>query len=112
MDPSLPANPLPACPSSPNCVRETRAFALDPDSLFEQARAALDAIGAAQVKADAAARRLDAVFRVFVVKDDVAVIAAPHETGSVLHIRSASRVGYSDLGVNQRRVNRFFDQMK
>ena len=33
--------------------------------------------------------------------------AADDPDASVLHIRSASRVGYSDLGVNARRVERF-----
>ena len=50
----------------------------------------------------------DALFAVLVFKDDVALLIEPHEDGTVLHIRSASRVGYFDFGVNRRRVRRFF----
>ncbi len=108
MAPSLPENPLPPCPSSPNCVRQTRAFALPADTLFGRAQHALEAIGPSTLNADPEARRLDAVFTVVFFKDDVALHVEPHEEGAVLHIRSASRVGYSALGVNRRRVARFF----
>jgi uncharacterized protein (DUF1499 family) len=36
--------------------------------------------------------------------DDVEFLADP--AAGVIHVRSASRVGYSDLGVNRRRVRR------
>jgi uncharacterized protein (DUF1499 family) len=61
-------------------------------------------------------RSVRTVFRVaFFFKDDVDVIIVPEgETGgrSALHIRSASRVGKSDLGVNRRRVDRFFQRLE
>jgi len=42
-----------------------------------------------------------------IFKDDVDVaVRARDDGGSALYVRSASRVGYSDLGVNQRRVER------
>ncbi len=107
--PHLPASPLPPCPASPNCVHETRLFDAPPDTLFQQARAALQSLGALQVEADA--RRLDAVFKVFFFKDDVALAVAPHDGSAVLHIRSASRVGHQDFGVNRRRVARFFEAL-
>lgn len=102
------ANPLPPCPGTPNCVRTSRHFANDPDTLFTSARSALEAIGAAGVTIDEATRSADAVFSVFFFKDDVALIVEPHDEGSMLHIRSASRVGRYDFGVNHRRVRRFF----
>lgn len=101
-----PPNPLPACPDSPNCVRTTWTYAVPADTLFETIRTALHATGADALTVDAATRRIDAVYRVVFFKDDVAVIAAPYGDGSALHIRSASRVGQSDLGVNGRRVRR------
>jgi len=52
--------------------------------------------------------RYHAVFRVFVFSDDVWVVVLPEAGGSRLHIRSQSRMGNSDLGVNRRRVERFF----
>ena len=108
MPASLPDNPLPPCPASPNCVRLSRHFDLPAETLFDRAQKALEALGPSELKAAPKKRRLDAVFTVFVFKDDVALCLEPHETGSVLHIRSASRTGYSDLGVNQRRVEGFF----
>ena len=45
MTSSLPENPLPPCPASPNCVRQTRPFALPADTLFDRAQQALEALG-------------------------------------------------------------------
>lgn len=111
MSDALPENPLVPCPDTPNCVRETRLFDFPADTLFARARTTLDAIGAATVQAHPEGRRLEAVFKVFFFKDDVTLAVEPHDGGSALHIRSASRVGQSDLGVNRRRVNRFFETL-
>lgn len=105
---SLPSNPLPACPGTPNCVRQSHIYAQLPDTLFAQAVLALDALRPIAATIDYDARTVDAVFRVFLFKDDVSLIVEPHAQGAVLHIRSASRLGKSDLGVNQRRIQRFF----
>ena len=111
----LPENPLPPCPASRNCERRAVPYDVPADSLFRAARQALDALGpvALRLPDGTAARRAEAVYRVALVfKDDVAVEVAPQEdagredAGSVLFVRSASRVGYSDLGVNRRRVER------
>ncbi|WP_457653675.1 DUF1499 domain-containing protein [Rhodocaloribacter sp.] len=109
-DPGL-ANPLPPCPSSPNCVRLSRLHAVDADTLFASARAALDALSPLSVVGDPAARSLDAVFRVGPFKDDVAIRVTREGDGSALHLRSAGRVGYSDFGVNGRRVRRFLEAL-
>lgn len=109
--PGAPANPLPACPKTPNCVLATRLFEMTPDALFERVRQALQRMGATQVEADPQVRRVDAVFQVFVFKDDVVVAVVPQSSGSALHIRSASRVGSYDWGVNRRRVDRFFETL-
>lgn len=107
----LPENPLPPCRRSSNCVRQTRLFDLSPDTLFAEAQAALEAVGASTLSATPETRRLDAVFTVFVFKDDVTLAVEPHEGGAALHIRSASRLGYRDYGVNRRRVRKFFDTL-
>ena len=72
---------------------------------------ALNVTDVASIESDPMARRVDAVFSVFLFEDDVAVMITPQTTGSALHIRSASRTGYSDLGVNRRRVQHFFETL-
>jgi uncharacterized protein (DUF1499 family) len=112
---SLPENPLPACPSSPNCHRESRAYERPPQDLFRAALAAVrDLSGltigrATEIERDALG--LHASFRVFVFTDDLDLRVAPHGGGSVLHVRSASRVGRSDLGTNRRRVRALFEAL-
>ena len=108
MPADLPENPLPPCPDVPNCVRETRRFKTSQKKLLSQALKALYAIKPATVEVDEDAYRIDAVFRVFLFKDDVAFLVEPDEQGAVVHIRSESRLGRGDLGVNRRRVDRFF----
>ncbi len=107
-DPGL-ENPLPVCPSSPNCVRVSRRVAMSPKAAWNAAHNALEAMGAATIEGKAPILRHDAVFNAFVFKDDVTVVIEPDGDSSALHLRSASRVGYSDLGVNARRVKRFFE---
>lgn len=102
----LPDNPLPPCRYPTNCVRVSQAFRLDPDTLFARVQAAVGALGPAELRSRPDERRLDAVDRVFVFKDDLAAIVRPHADGAVLHVRSASRVGRGDFGVNRRRVLR------
>jgi len=107
---SLPDNPLSDCPDTPNCERVARGYEAPPDTLYAAAERALESLGPVTLRRpdSSAARRLEAVYRVALIfKDDVAVEVAPREgAGSVLFVRSASRVGYSDLGVNRRRVER------
>lgn len=108
----MPENPLAPCPDTPNCERERRVFSFPADVLFERAQDALGEMGPLELAVQDGEQRIDAVFRVaFVFKDDVAVAVAPHDDGAVLFIRSASRVGKDDLGVNRRRVERFFERL-
>jgi uncharacterized protein (DUF1499 family) len=102
-----PSNPLPECPSSPNCERMSADYDVPADRLFADARDALAALGPVTLRADADSMRAHAVYRVALVfKDDVDVAVDSTATGSVLHVRSASRLGYDDLGVNRRRMQR------
>lgn len=110
---SLPDSPLAACPDSPNCERVSRGYDVAPDTLFDAAQKALDDLGPSSVEVQPDTQRVHAVYRVALIfKDDVHLAVGPHESGSVLHIRSASRVGYSDLGVNADRVERFFEALE
>jgi len=109
---SAAVSPLPPCPGSPNCEHVTRAYPLAADSLFQAATQALTAIDPISVETEADDRRARAVYRVALIfKDDVWVAVTPGDDRSHLHIRSASRVGYSDLGVNARRVQNFFEAL-
>jgi uncharacterized protein (DUF1499 family) len=110
-----PASPLPDCPDTPNCEHVARPFPAVPDTLFAAAQRALAALGPSELTVEPDDRRAHAVYRVALVfKDDVdvAVTPDPNGAGSVLYVRSASRTGHSDLGVNGRRVRRFLDRLR
>ncbi len=100
------------CPSRPNCVSSQsldKSHFVAPLSYEASAQEALS-----RVKAAAAAvsgrlaeerqgyLRFTFTSRLFRFVDDVEFIV--DEAAKVIHVRSASRLGYSDLGVNRRRV--------
>lgn len=95
--------PFKPCPDSPNC----HITSIDLKGTMTQAKGAikkvLQSMRAKQVKE--IQNGFDAVFQVFVFLDDVTIRFTGSEQNPTLWIRSASRVGYSDLGVNKRRVN-------
>lgn len=104
---AAPANPLPECPDTPNCVRTTLSYEQPADTLFGAVGHALAELEPIQYRCRRDARRATAVYRVAgIFKDDVSVAVTEQQKGSQLHLRSASRVGHSDLGVNARRVER------
>jgi uncharacterized protein (DUF1499 family) len=108
---------LAPCPSSPNCVCSTA----DPDDA-EHFVEPIAAHGSAEgtlrrirdlIESDARARivestdgSLHAVFTTpwLRFRDDVEFLVDPER--DVVHVRSASRVGHSDLGANRARVER------
>lgn len=100
---------LPPCPRSPYCA-SSAAGDVEPlafDGPVEAAMARLRALIEARPRTrivDAAGGFLHAEFRsrVFRFVDDVQCLADPR--AGVIHLRSASRVGWSDLGVNRRRL--------
>lgn len=117
-DPGL-ENPLLPCPGTPNCASVSRRFAVSPHRLHLALNAALREAGARDVQESGAAGSsegidLRGVFRAGLFLDDVHARVAKAGKGSTaadgpssaLHLRSASRVGTGDLGVNRRRVRR------
>ncbi|MCB9689998.1 MAG: DUF1499 domain-containing protein [Alphaproteobacteria bacterium] len=99
------------CPSSPNCVSsepdadEAHRVAPLPLAEMEALRAAVESIPRCrveQIEGDV----LHATCRTLVLRfvDDVH-LRIDHEAGTT-QVRSASRVGHSDLGVNGRRVEK------
>ena len=104
---------LAPCPSSPNCVSsfaDDELHRIAPLPFSGPAAAAIDSLAGivrslprTSVKA-ATETYLHAEFKsaIFRFVDDVEFLA--DEAAGVIHIRSASRVGSSDLGVNRKRV--------
>ncbi len=106
------ATSLPLCPNSPNCVssqadsdhfiapfkikgKPEDAFAALKKALSEQSRTVI-------TEASGTTLHAEATSLIFRFVDDVNAILDA-ESG-MIQVRSASRVGYSDFGVNRRRV--------
>jgi uncharacterized protein (DUF1499 family) len=111
---------LKPCPSTPNCVSSRES---DPARHVEplplrgsavEGMAALRQVILAMPRSRVVAEGpgvLHAEFRsmIFRFVDDVDFVA--DEPAGVIHVRSAARVGYSDLGVNRRRVEEIRDRL-
>jgi len=106
---------LPPCPESPNCVSSQAgdsahyiaplAAAPDPELAWRRLKAALGALPRLRVvEEDPDYLHAEATSRVFRFVDDVEFLL--DRDGGLIHVRSASRTGYSDFGVNRRRVER------
>jgi len=85
-----------------------------PDEAFAQAEAAarlmdweIVAVSPADYRIEATATSL-----LFGFKDDVVIRVTPHAEGSRIDVRSLSRVGISDLGVNARRIQEFMQRLE
>ncbi len=114
MPPPPPAiHQLAPCPDKPNCVSSLAAddahrvepLPLDgtPEEALERLREIIEAMPRATVD-ECGDGRLRARFHslIFRFVDDLEMVVDP--AAGVVHVRSASRVGHSDLGVNRRRV--------
>ena len=106
-------SPLKPCPFSPNCIIVSKSVKRDSQELFADAKNALTGAGAESVNPKSADLKIDALFRipVFGFNDDITIQIEENDHDSILHIRSASRVGFGDLGVNRRRVQRILSQL-
>lgn len=80
-----------------------------PAPVFRRTLAAARAMGWDIVAADSAAGRIEATATTFWYgfKDDVVIRLTPQGEGTRLDVRSASRVGRSDIGTNARRVRAY-----
>lgn len=101
-------HPFDPCPGSPNCIVVSKSFNITPDKLFSVTSTSLQKMNPFQINTDSESLKVKAVFRilVFLFKDDVYVHISGSESTSVLYIKSKSRTGHSDLGVNRRRVQK------
>jgi uncharacterized protein (DUF1499 family) len=105
---------LRACPSSPNCVSsesdltssrvEPLTFQGLPEKAWNDLKETIREMGGKIQEEHDGYLWTTFTSRLFRFVDDVEFRMVP--TDRVIHVRSGSRVGYSDLGVNRRRVER------
>lgn len=88
--------------------------ALPPAELFARASRAAADMGWEVAAAVAQDGRIEATAttRLFAFKDDVVIRIRPAGQGSVLDMRSMSRLGRSDVGANAARIRAFFDKLR
>ena len=110
---------LAPCPSSPNCVSTQSTDAkhrIDPlvyTTSIEEARDSLEKIVGAMprsrvVRLEEDYMHVESISRFFRFVDDVEFWF--DDENKVIHFRSASRTGTSDLGVNRKRMERIREQ--
>lgn len=82
--------------------------------MLNRAVQVMEGMGLTIVNSDAAAGRVEATDTTFWFgfKDDVVVRVRPEGGGSVVDIRSVSRVGQSDLGKNAARISEILEGLK
>lgn len=84
------------------------------DKTFEEALEVARSMGWTIVDENKDAGRIEATATTFWFgfKDDIVIRVERHDSGSRLDIRSASRVGISDIGTNAQRIRRFLGLMQ
>jgi uncharacterized protein (DUF1499 family) len=84
-----------------------------PDRAFSRALKVARDMGWTIVAAAPAQGRIEAVDRTLVYgfRDDIVIRVSPAPQGSVTDVRSASRIGESDVGTNARRIRRFLARL-
>lgn len=104
--PGLQAGQLNACPSSPNCVsseantpQEQKVDPLPP-GVWEQIPSVVAEMGGTVTRNDGNYIAAEFTSSLFKFTDDVEF----RRSDDAVHVRSASRVGYSDMGANVERV--------
>ena len=107
------SSPLKPCPDSPNCIHHAAEYPTAPEILFRETFLALESMDPEKLEKDSQTFQINSVFRIrlFGFRDDLKAAIRQHGDLSVLFIRSSSRVGYSDLGVNRRRVKELISRL-
>lgn len=102
------------CPDSPNCIIVSKRYEAESGQLFEFLEKAFADLNPHEIEADSSQFKIQSVFKIplFGFKDDVLAIIEQDGANSVVHIKSSSRVGYSDLGVNRRRVKKILRKLE
>lgn len=102
---------LAACPASPNCVSSQAAddkhriaplvFSGDPDAAFARLKLILGKRSDTRIIEDSPGYLRVELHTLLFVDDGEFLL---DRTGKVIHVRTASRLGYSDLGKNRSRM--------
>ncbi|MEM1080781.1 MAG: DUF1499 domain-containing protein [Pseudomonadota bacterium] len=104
--PGLVEGRLSACPTSPNCVISEDGASLEqhvvslPANAWSRIPSAVQSLGGTITAQTGQYLSAEFVSSTFKFTDDVEF----RRTADGVHVRSASRVGYSDLGANRARV--------
>jgi uncharacterized protein (DUF1499 family) len=90
-----------------------KQLALQPVDAFNHAIEAARALGWRIVETDGIEGRIEATATTswFGFQDDVVIRIRPEAQGSRIDVRSASRVGRSDLGTNAKRIREFLSKL-
>ena len=86
---------------------------MPPARALERAEAAARAMGWEIVAVSPQDLRIEATDTslLFGFKDDVVIRVQPRDAGSRIDVRSSSRVGGSDFGVNAKRIRRYLKRL-
>lgn len=113
------ATPLPECPDSPNCELRSYEFEQEKSKLVSAFSNVLNKMNVHEMSQNERndSIQIDAIFKipVFGWLDDVTILITSSEVDSTTnfaHLRSASREGYFDLGVNKRRLNKIYKNVQ
>ncbi len=104
------ANPLAPCPQLKACQRRSFYYDVPQDSLFVLAQQAVQSMKPERITLPDQ-RHIKSVHRVWFFRDDMEIMITGSGAGSVLHVRSASRFGGWDFGVNSRRIRRLVEAL-
>ncbi|HYW49026.1 MAG TPA: DUF1499 domain-containing protein [Gemmatimonadaceae bacterium] len=86
---------------------------VSPGVAFTRARQTAETMGWAMVAADSASGRIEATATTtwFGFEDDVVIRVTPSGAGSVIDVRSVSRLGGSDVGTNAARIRAYLARL-
>ena len=97
-------NPFPKCPKSPNCLRLSVQSDKSINDLKKSFEEFIQSKKATLVHFDTESNTYHTEWTAGVFKDDLWLNLSDSSNGTLIHIKSASRVGFSDLAVNPNRV--------
>jgi uncharacterized protein (DUF1499 family) len=85
-----------------------------PSIVFDNAEAVVQTLGWELVEANREAGRIEATDTTFWFgfKDDVVIRIQGNDAGSLVDVRSKSRIGMGDVGANAARIQRFLDALE